>query len=237
MRLALAGVLVLVSCTALARESRGKSVQGDGNVTAQKRDVPEFDAVRLETSADVVVKVGPPRSVAVRIDGNLQGLLTTAVEKGVLVIDARQPFRGEREAVVEITVPSLRRFQLDGSGDVSIEGSKGAVELSLEGSGDLRWQGEASTLQARVDGSGDLRLEGRAERLQVRVDGTGDVDAGKLVAVNAEARVEGTGDVELNLGGGTLTAAVDGTGDIRWRGDAKTESIAVHGTGEISRVK
>jgi putative autotransporter adhesin-like protein len=237
MRLVLASLLALVCLPAAARGRAGHPVAGDGNLSVQKRDLPAFDAVRLETSIDVAGKGGAPREVTVRIDGNLQDLLTTTVENGVLVIDAKDAFRAKRGSTVEIAMPGLRRVEVEGSGDVAIEGGKGALELALDGSGDLRWRGEASTLHARLEGSGDLLLEGRADVLRVRVEGSGDVDAARLAAVNAEASVEGSGDVELNLAGGTLSAAVEGSGDIHWRGDARTESIAVHGSGEVSRRK
>ncbi|HEY6006270.1 MAG TPA: head GIN domain-containing protein [Anaeromyxobacter sp.] len=172
-----------------------------------------------------------------KIDGNLQELLQTTVAKGVLVIETRGRIRPDGTAAVEVTMPELRRFALDGSGDVAIEGGKGPLALAIRGSGDLRWRGEATTLDAGVEGSGDLRLEGRAETLRVRVEGSGNVDAGKLQAVNADARVEGSGDVELSLAGGTLSAAVEGSGDIRWRGEARAETIGVRGSGEISRRK
>jgi Putative auto-transporter adhesin, head GIN domain len=232
---AVSAALALGGSTASARDR--DVVRGDGKVTSQKRDLPAFDAVRLDASADVAVKVGQPQSVTVKIDGNLQDLLDTSVVKGVLVIDTRKSIRPDREATVEITMPELRRFAIEGSGDVAIEGGKGALDLAIGGSGDLRWRGESSTLDARVEGSGDMRLEGRAETLRVRVEGSGDVDASRLQAVNADAKVEGSGDVELSLSGGRLNAAVEGSGDIHWRGDTRTESIAVHGSGDISRRK
>ncbi|HEY6003251.1 MAG TPA: hypothetical protein VIV57_10295 [Anaeromyxobacter sp.] len=76
------GVLALAALCPVAALARGSEVvRGDGKVTAQKRELPAFDAVRLETAADVAVKVGPPQSVTVKIDGNLQELLQTTVAK------------------------------------------------------------------------------------------------------------------------------------------------------------
>jgi putative autotransporter adhesin-like protein len=230
---AVSAALALGGSTASARDR--DVVRGDGKVTVQKRDLPAFDAVRLRAPVDVAVKVGQPQSVTVKIDGNLQELLEATVAKGVLVIETRTSIRPDRGATVEITMPELRRFAIDGSGDVAIEGGKGALDLAIGGSGDLRWRGEASTLDVRVDGSGDMRLEGRAETLEVRVQGSGDVDASGLQAVNADARVEGSGGVELSLAGGTLNASVQGSGDIHWRGETRTERIAVRGSGDISR--
>jgi hypothetical protein len=237
MRLALAAgcAAVTLAVPASARSFWGEGVQGDGKVTTEKRDVPEFEAVRLASSVDVAITVGPARSVAVTIDGNLQPLVTTKVERGTLVLDTQKPIRSARAARVEVTVPALHRVALDGSGDVTVAGGAGPLELRVHGSGDVRWKGEATTLDVAVEGSGDVRLEGRAAQLRIRVDGSGDVDAHGLSATDADARVEGSGDVRLNVAGGKLSAQVDGSGDIHWSGKTSEEHVVVHGSGDVSR--
>src|SRR5215208_689618 len=131
MRSVLAAVLALAATSTPARDRGWEVVRGDGKVTEQKRDVPAFDAVWVEASVDVDVKVGPPGSVTVKIDGNLQELLTTTVKKGVLVIDGTKRMRMDRSASVSVTVPQLRRVDLDASGHVVVEGGTGPVSLSI----------------------------------------------------------------------------------------------------------
>jgi hypothetical protein len=211
------------------------SISGDGTPTTQRRDVGEFDRIELATHADVNVRVGGERSVAVTIDGNLQRHLRTEVRGGTLVIDSDPSLRTRTDARVDVTVPALRGFAIEGAGDVAIEGGSGPVELAIEGSGDLRWKGEATALRASIEGSGDLRLDGRAERLEVAVEGSGRVEAAGLRAKDVSASVEGSGDVDVTVDGGSLAASVSGSGDIRWRGQAKVESVSVSGSGEISR--
>lgn len=232
MRLALAAALAAAALPAHAHSFRG--IRGDGSISAEERHVPPFQAIRLEAPADVTVKVGPPRSVAVKTDGNLQRLLVTDVEDGVLVIEAADSMRPS-ELRVEVTVPELRRLVVAGSGDVAVEGGSGPVALAVEGSGDLRWRGEATALDAEVRGSGDLRLEGRAASLRAVVEGSGDIHAAGLAATDAEARVDGSGDIELRVAGGKLEAAVAGSGDVRWRGEARVESVVVRGSGDVTR--
>lgn len=235
MRLAalVAAALFAVPGAALAHGGFGE--KGDGNVVTRQREVPAFDRIRLEGSAEVKVKVGEGPGVAVTVDGNLQEIVVAEVKGGTLVVGARKSMRPTKGPLVEVSVPELRRFDLAGSGDVSIEGGKGDLELRVEGSGDLVWRGEAAALRAEVRGSGDVRLEGQAERLRAEVEGSGDIDASGLAARSAQARVHGSGDVELRLDGGELDATVEGSGDVRWRGKASVERARVAGSGEISR--
>lgn len=229
--------LSLLASPAAAHGGWGRGIAGDGKPTTERREVPPFEAVRLEAPVDVSVAVGPDASVAVTIDGNLQAHLETRVERGTLVIDLREAVRPRREARVEISVPALRRFEVAGSGDAVVTGGSGPIELSVEGSGDLAWRGEATTLRAELEGSGDIRLEGRADSLVADVEGSGDVDARGLAAADVRARVEGSGDMELRVAGGRLDAAVEGSGDIRWRGEARQEQIVVRGSGDVRRAR
>lgn len=230
---ALAALLVLPALPAAAHE-RG-SVSGDGHPTTQRREVSEFDGIDLRGAADVSVRVGGERSVAVVVDGNLQPHLRTEVRGRTLVIDSDVSLRSRTEPRVEVTVPALRRVAISGAGDVVVEGGSGPLQLAIEGAGEVRWKGEATVLRATIEGAGELGLEGRAERLEVSVEGSGDVDARRLRAKDVAASVEGSGDVDVTVDGGTLTASVSGSGDIHWSGEAKVERASVTGSGEISR--
>jgi len=235
----LAAALATVAALALAPSAArawcwGGGTRGDGNKTTEVRPVADFTAVRLEGSIDAAVKVGGDRSVRVTIDQNLQPLVTTEVNGGTLVIRTREA-TWDGKGIVEITVPALRAFTIEGSGDVSIDGGQGDLALAIEGSGDLRWSGSAARLDASIRGSGDLRLSGTAEQARLSVEGSGDVKAGALTARGAEVEVEGSGDVEVTLDGGTLRARVSGSGDVVWHGTALVEQASVSGSGEIVR--
>lgn len=225
----------LVLLLALPAAARDRAAKGDGKPTTERREVGAFDAVRLDTSADVTVHVGGAPAVSVTVDGNLQPHLRTDVRGGTLVISADRSLDAHPDARVEVTVPALRRFELSGSGDVAIDGGAGPIALAIEGSGEVRWNGEATELRAEIAGSGDVRLEGRADRLDVSVRGSGDVNATKLRAKDVAAKVEGSGDVDVSVDGGSLTASVSGSGDVHWRGQAKVESVRVTGSGEVAR--
>jgi hypothetical protein len=213
------------------------SVQGDGHKVTQPREVGTFDAVRLEGSLDMEVKVGAPAAVAVTIDANLQPEVEVRVEGRTLVVSTRHGISYRGVGKVELATPTLTELAIDGSGDVRIDGASGGdLRLSIEGSGDLRWSGgSAGKLEAEISGSGDMVLAGKVEALRVSVEGSGDVRARGLVAKDARIRVEGSGDVEVTLAGGSLDAEVSGSGDVHWSGEAKVERVAVSGSGEISR--
>ncbi len=235
-RIALSAVaaLALLPAAAQAWNWNWGGTRGDGHKVTQSRQVEPFTAVRVEGAIDAAVKVGGSQSVSVTIDQNLQPLVTTEVRRGTLVVSTKDA-NWDGKAIVEITVPSLTAFAIEGSSDVTIEGGQGDLELSIEGSGDLRWNGAAGKLTARISGSGDMRLSGTAESARLSVEGSGDVKAGGLTARTASVSVEGSGDVELTMDGGALSASISGSGNVVWHGKASAESVSVSGSGEVVR--
>jgi hypothetical protein len=230
-----ASALLLLACaTPRTAQAGWFGTQGNGQKVTQARTVGDFDAVRLEGSLDAKVQVGPAVSVAVTIDENLQPLVETRLDGSTLVVkvkDANYSGKGE----VAITLPTLRAFAIEGSGDATIEGGTGDLKLSIAGSGDLRWTGKAGALDAQIAGSGDMKLTGEAESARLAIAGSGDIAAAPLKARNAEVSVSGSGDVELTLTGGLLSVEVAGSGDVTWHGEARLGRLSVAGSGSVTR--
>lgn len=208
--------------------------RGDGQKVTQPRQVAAFTSVRMEGSLDAKVQVGGAQSVSVTIDQNLQPLVLTEVSGGTLVVRSKDA-SWDGQGAVEITVPALRDFAIEGSGDAAIEGGQGDLALRIKGSGDLRWNGTAGKLDASISGSGDMELTGTAEQAQVAVAGSGDVKASGLKARGAAITLAGSGDVELTLDGGSLSVSIAGSGDVVWHGQATVEKVSVSGSGTVVR--
>jgi hypothetical protein len=228
-RLAAFALVALVAAPALATPP----LKGNGQKTTTRRDVPPFSAIRLDGPVDATVRVGGGPAVSVTIDSNLQDVVRTRVEGKTLVVALERDASWDGKANVEISVPSLERFDLAGTGNATIEGGKGDLALGLAGAGDLRWRGDAAALSVAIQGAGNATLEGKAERLHVSVAGSGNVRAKALAARTAEVTLAGSGDVAVRLAGGTLTATVAGSGNVHWTGEGKVLRADVVGSGEV----
>jgi len=210
-------------------------VRGDGEKVTEERRLAIFTRIELRGQVDVEVTEGPAQAVSVTVDRNLQPFLTTAVEGDRLLIGSSRPMRYRGPGKVVVSLPELRGFDLEGSGDVRIAGAEKDrdVALRIDGSGDLTWSGRAGKLEARIGGSGDLRIRGAAEKLEAAIEGSGDIAARDLTARSARLAIDGSGDIAATLDGGALAAAVEGSGDILWRGKAQVEVSTVSGSGSI----
>ncbi|MEJ0100875.1 MAG: head GIN domain-containing protein [Pseudomonadota bacterium] len=187
-----------------------------GPPTTQQRQVGDFHAIQLRGAADLTITVGAPTALSVTADSTTLGKLTTEVHDGTLVIDHERGWSwiGGGSAKVQLSTQQLDALTIDGAGDVSITGVKGArLDLKLNGAGSLKASGETQDLQASLSGAGDVNLS-------------------QLTAVDAEVSVNGAGGLKVTATG-TLDATVNGVGSISYAGPPKQVKTQINGVGSI----
>lgn len=210
-------------------------VKGIGEVVRKSIQVGSFHGILVEGAVDVEVTPGNTQAVEIEAQANLIELVSTEVRNGVWTIGTGDKgYSTDKPFVVHITVPSMDRVAVEGSGDVKGLGSFTVkeVELSVEGSGDLSWVTEAGSISASIEGSGDIRITGSCAALNASVQGSGDINARGLSAGEAIAATAGSGDIIVNTSG-ELTASVEGSGDVVYQGSPKQVSTNVNGSGEV----
>jgi hypothetical protein len=189
----------------------------EGSQVTQNRGVDAFHSVELRGAATLDVLVGAQQSLVV--EGGSRGLerLRTEVRNGRLVIESRGNWlwnQGTTRLRVRITVPQLRALELNGAGNITINGlDGGALALVLSGAGALEGGGRVETLTARVNGAGSI-------------------DLSRLEATDAEVAVNGTGSIDVNVTG-RLDATVNGVGNIEYLGKPAQLNSSINGVGSI----
>jgi hypothetical protein len=211
-----ASVLLLARYDVFAGSARLDSVRGSGVVATEPRAVAAFSGVELAGSNEVAIRVGGKQSVVVHADDNVLRHITTTVRDDRLVVGNTGGFTSAIPIRVDITVPSLDRLTLTGSGIVSAAGI------------------HAATLTVTLSGSGVLRAGGSATRLSVTLAGSGDARLEHLVARDVRAVVSGSGRI-LVTATNSLSASVPGRGAITYGGDPSQVTTSITGTGAITR--
>lgn len=214
-------------------------VEGDGNIVRQARQVSHFSGIALGVPGKLELRMGNDEGVTIETDGNLQPLIETVVEDGVLRIRPASDRRNLRTDRLHIVVHAreIDRLSLGGSGSIAADTLRARrLNVDIGGSGriDLRSL-ESEELAVKVGGSGDLRAGGGSARtVKVSVAGSGNVDLGQVAAHDANVRVAGSGDVTV-WAKESLGLKIAGSGDVGYYGDpAITRSVA--GSGKARRL-
>jgi hypothetical protein len=138
----------------------------------------------------------------------------------------------------KLTLPTLSRVQLQGSGEVFVRPfSTPALSVLVDGSGDVRLY-DLDTGRARFEmrGSGDIQaVKVRAESVRLTLTGSGDIHFGQVLAESMQAVVNGSGDVSSGADSRseTIEISIVGSGDVNFAGfDGDQAEITIVGSGD-----
>ncbi len=228
---AAASAIIFTSC----RFVEGQRVQGDGNVTHEKRTVTGFTGVETHGSIDIEVTQGDYK-VVVESDQNIIPYILTEVVDGHLQVrfkDGYNSFNYTR-AVVYVSAPTLRAFGVHGSGNINGKGmisGNDAADIEVSGSGNVNLALHCPGLTTETHGSGDISLSGETKDLSTSVSGSGNVHAFDMKAENVKTSTHGSGDIETSASV-KLDAEIYGSGNVSYKGSPQI-STESHGSGSI----
>jgi hypothetical protein len=215
--LAAAAILLLGlagSAAAGHRHDRHHGIEGSGKAETRSFDFDGFDKVRLDAGMDLDIRVGRGFDVAVTLDDNLFDNLILEVDHGVLVIGWDESCHPDVDALMKLDLPKFTHLQINGAGDVEIEGFDG---------GDFEFE---------LNGACDLKAAGKLDELEIDLRGAGNVEAEKLKARKVDVTIAGAGNVEC-WAEDEIRAVVNGVGEITYAGDPAKQKTSVHGIGSI----
>lgn len=182
-------------------------------------DLTGFSKVQLNTSSDLIIKIG--NSYSIEMVGDEERIANTILEmKGdTLKIKHKKGhfnYKNDQDMQINIVMPNIEAMQINGSGDAEIEGVDNA------------------SLDLSINGSGDLFVNGKSEELDININGSGNISMGEAMGKNVEISINGSGDVELD--GGTcqsLDINIHGSGDVEAKEmQCQDVNIDVSGSGD-----
>lgn len=217
---------------------RGESIEGNGNIKRQVRDVGHFSGVAMALAGKVDVRRGESEGVTIEADENLLPLIETVVEDGTLKIrNKRGSNLRTKNLKVTVQARELDRLALGGMGTIDADRVNGArVQFDIGGSGSINvGKIEGERIVAAIGGRGDLKAnEGAVRTVSISIGGMGNVDLGRVQTNSANVTVAGSGNATL-WARDSLSLTIAGSGDINYYGDPKL-STSVLGSGNVHRL-
>lgn len=213
----------------------GRRVRGNGNLTAQTRNVGTFTGVRAIGGMDVVLTPGTDYSVKVEADENLMKYILTENNDGVVSIRTRnnvnlRPTAGMK---IYVTAPKFESIAVTGSGSVistaQLTGGN-QMEVHVTGSGDVALDLNMPRVRAETTGSGNIKLRGTTQQFEVSISGSGDIRCYDLLSEATKVSISGSGNAQV-YASKNLDVHISGAGDVAYKGQpAINQRIAGSGS-------
>jgi hypothetical protein len=212
----------------------------------ERREVAAFRAVELRYFGQLHLHQGAETVLEIEGDPDVVAKVHTRVDGGTLILEIGETWLerltsgvllvAHRPLHYHVTTPDLDRIAVSGTGKVDAKGLRTErLEVSASGTADMRLAGvDCDEFSATISGRGSFELAGRADRLHLRVSGSGDIDAGELVAAEAEVRISGQGNATVRVRE-KLDVRVSGVGEVRYHGDP-TVTQRISGAGSVQQL-
>jgi hypothetical protein len=196
----------------------------DGGGPMETRDIAwsGADALEVEVPADVTFtqSSGPAKLTITGPKGTVDQLRLSGPD---LDFDD-QPVNAQPVTIV-MTAPRVRRFVLDGAGDIAIAGfDQDELELELNGAGQIKAAGKARVVRLEISGDGRADLAGlKVDKAEVTISGAGRTAVAPTR--KADLDISGDGEIDLLTYPADLRSETSGAGRIV-QGDAAAGAIS-----------
>ncbi len=214
----------------------GDSMNGNGNIRKEARNVGNFHGVETSGSIDIEISPGDNFAVSVEDDDNILPVIITKVEDGMLNVYYKEHTSINNDhAKVYIKAPSLDKIISSGSANITMIDaikSNQKIEISVSGSGDIQGGVDAPKVSASIGGSGNIRLKGRTKDFDAEIGGSGEMNCSELQSENTSVSIAGSGNAHV-FASVHLKANTAGSGDIYYRGNPQSPEINSVGSGTV----
>jgi hypothetical protein len=209
------------------------------NAAERSFTVTDFDKVQVDGAFDVTLVTGrAPRAVASG-DADALNALDVEVQGRLLKIrrnlSAWGGYPGARTGAVTIALAThdLRNASVRGAGRLAIDRVEAMrFEVSLFGGGKIEiGDVSADRFDLGLVGSGKIKLAGRVKSFRGTVEGAADLEAGALIADDAQVNAGSAGTVTLSVRR-AATVNATGAGDVEILGTPACK-VTTRGFGQV----
>lgn len=226
------------------------SLSLNAQVTKKTLELPEFKSIYVNSNYTVYLKQTNKQEVTVEALTEIFSATEFKVEDGVLLINIERKPENPNKSLwskiddiklnptmkVYISMKNISELQVNANGKIISENSIAATNLTvgLAGNGSLDVDVKGDVVKAEITGSGTVTLRGYATTLNALIAGSGTLNGFNCPFDNAKVKVTGSGVCNVNVSQ-NIEAVVFGSGQVKHKGNTKTATKKIYGSGTIDR--
>lgn len=214
--------LTLFSCNFDINMNSG--VKGNGDVVTEDRTINKpFTAIKATEGLDVYLTQGENESIIVEADENLQELIITEVENGVLKIHTDKNIGNASSKKVIVTFKDIASIISTSGSDVYSTNTITVENLELKSTSgsDMKLNVKTTSLNCKSTSGSDMRLSGSTTNLIAEATSGSDIKAADLKAESSQVKATSGADVTVNTSK-KLTASANSGGDVKYYGNPES---------------
>jgi len=199
-------LLVIVFCILLFSSCKtnfdfGDGEKGSGNRTTETRLASEkFDKIEVQQGINVEVSQTNNQSISVEVDDNIQKLVLTTIENGVLKIYAKESYNINQSPTVKVTLPAISALKASSGSKIESRTVLSSTNLSVKSSSgsSIELDVEADNLTLESSSGSTINAVGKALKLDTSASSGSTIDADKLLANEVHSQTSSGSNSEVS---------------------------------------
>lgn len=210
------------------------TVNGNGNVKTEERNIDEFNALKISRGMNVYVSQGNDFKVVVEADENLHKSIVTELNGDELQIKAVDNIRKASSKKVFVTLPKLFAVEASSGSNVFSEQTlaAGDIKLTVSSGANLKFSIDADNVTAKSGSGSNMFLDGTTGSINAKSGSGSNIKAGDLKAQTVEAKVSSGANIWVNCQN-KLQATASSGGNIFFYGNPANTSISKSSGGNV----
>ena len=239
MRNTLAAIAVLTFTLSSCHSWFGNHIDGNGNITKERRSVSGFNGIDVSGGIDVIIKQDSIESVQVEIDANLQEYILTRVQNGVLEIHQVNNTNLNSSNGIKVYVSGKNFKSIEASGACDIIGenkieSTDEISFHASGASKIDLDLKAPKITGELTGASDLRLAGETKDLLINASGASHARCFELMTENADIDLSGASDADV-FASVSVKGEASGASNVTYKGSASSVVVKTSGAGSVNK--
>lgn len=225
--------LTLFSCNF----SINNGVSGNGDVITENRSITQsFSTIKASEGLDVYLTQSETESISVEADENLQELILTEIEDGVLKIHTKENIGRATSKKIHISFKTISSIISTSGSDVYATNTITADRLDLKSSSgsDMKLDVNTSVLNCDASSGSGLRVSGKTVKLYAEASSGSDIKAADLLAETSEVKASSGAGITVNTSK-DLTARASSGGDVKYYGNPTNVDKSDSSSGSIKQ--
>jgi hypothetical protein len=175
--------------------------KGNGNSTTEKRAVTgQFEKIHVSSGIDVYVVQSNVSSVEVTVDENIQKLISTEVENGVLIVKSIGSFNSTDGVEVRVSLPAIMGLKASSGSSIKSNNVLNSKLLTVDSSSGSQIEINVETDFISLESSNGSSIEviGKALKVETSSSSGSTIDADNLLANDIFAQASSGSSTTVN---------------------------------------
>lgn len=178
----LATVFLFTSCRHNINFGNGK--EGSGNIVEQTRNITEdFKFIEVSTGVEVIVEQSDTKSVVVETDDNLQELIITKVENGILYVKSSEGYNSTETPKIKVKMPVISGLSTTSGSTIKSKNKLITENIAVKSSSgsEIDIEVEADHITIETTSGSTAEVSGKAIKLETSSSSGSSLDASDLL--------------------------------------------------------